>query len=485
MTLVGVSRRARCRPSPGRRPRRRRRRRPRGRRLHGGRLRSLDRQRPRVRGQRREARAVDLAVPASRCSPSAARSRAIGSGSAWPPSGDVNGDGIDDLALGADSTAAANSDAAYVIFGGASGELDTAALGARGYRILGAPGSVDRLLGGRRGRRRPRRPRRPAGRRLGRGRAGSAWVVRGVADVSTLKANNDGGGSAVIPANPADTTRYVALADAGAEAAGASGAGGAAADRLGVVPASGVGGVAAGRLGVVAASGVGGVAAGRLGVVAASGVGSVAAGRLGVVARIGRGRWPRAGWALLPRRAWAAWPRAGWALLPRRAWAAWPRAGWALLPRRAWAAWPRAGWALSPRRAWAAWPRAGWALLPRRAWAAWPRAGWALLPHRAWAAWPRAGLALSPRRAWAAWPRAGFALLPRRAWAAWPSGRLGVVASSGARGAAADVQVLAGVTAGERFGRQVANVGDVDGNGADDLVVGADMAYRYGRTRRG
>ena len=32
------------------------------------------------------------------------------------------------------------------------------------------------------------------------------------------------------------------------------------------------------------------------------------------------------------------------------------------------------------------------------------------------------------------------------------------------------------MTAGERFGRQVANVGDVDGNGADDLAVGADMA---------
>ena len=40
------------------------------------------------------------------------------------------------------------------------------------------------------------------------------------------------------------------------------------------------------------------------------------------------------------------------------------------------------------------------------------------------------------------------------------------------------------MTAGERFGRQVANVGDVDGNGAADLVVGADMAYRYGRTAR-
>jgi hypothetical protein len=50
---------------------------------------------------------------------------------------------------------------------------------------------------------------------------------------------------------------------------------------------------------------------------------------------------------------------------------------------------------------------------------------------------------------------------------------------------AARVSALSGVTAGERFGRQVANVGDVDGNGADDLAVGADMALRYGRTRAG
>jgi hypothetical protein len=45
--------------------------------------------------------------------------------------------------------------------------------------------------------------------------------------------------------------------------------------------------------------------------------------------------------------------------------------------------------------------------------------------------------------------------------------------------------VLNGATAGERFGRQVANVGDVDGNGADDLAIGADFALRYGRTRAG
>ena len=44
---------------------------------------------------------------------------------------------------------------------------------------------------------------------------------------------------------------------------------------------------------------------------------------------------------------------------------------------------------------------------------------------------------------------------------------------------------LEGVTAGERFGRQVANVGDVDGNGTADLAIGADFALRYGRTRAG
>lgn len=127
--------------------------------------------------------------------------------------GDVDGDGRDDLLLGADSTAAANSDAAYVIFGGATGDLDTADLGSRGYRIVGAPGSstgysvapagdvdhdgrADALVGG-----------------YGAGGAGSAWLVPGVADVTTLKANNAGGGSVITPANAADATRYVAVAD--------------------------------------------------------------------------------------------------------------------------------------------------------------------------------------------------------------------------------------------------------------------------------
>jgi hypothetical protein len=44
---------------------------------------------------------------------------------------------------------------------------------------------------------------------------------------------------------------------------------------------------------------------------------------------------------------------------------------------------------------------------------------------------------------------------------------------------------LDGVTAGERFGRQVAGVGDVDGNGAPDLAIGADMAFRLGRSGAG
>ena len=44
---------------------------------------------------------------------------------------------------------------------------------------------------------------------------------------------------------------------------------------------------------------------------------------------------------------------------------------------------------------------------------------------------------------------------------------------------------LAGATFGERFGRQVAGIGDVDGNGAADLAIGADFAIRHGRDRAG
>ncbi|MDA0180718.1 choice-of-anchor D domain-containing protein [Solirubrobacter phytolaccae] len=136
--------------------------------------------------------------------------------------GDVNDDGRADVLLGADSTAAANSDAAYVIFGGATGTLDTADLGTRGFRILGAPGSSagysiapagdvdhdgrdDVLVGA-----------------YGAGTAGSAYLVPGVADVSTLKTNNAAGVSAIVPANLNDATRYVALADL-APLAGVSG----------------------------------------------------------------------------------------------------------------------------------------------------------------------------------------------------------------------------------------------------------------------
>ncbi|MDA0162377.1 choice-of-anchor D domain-containing protein [Solirubrobacter ginsenosidimutans] len=178
---------------------------------------------------------VDLATPSSSLfavgGAFAGHRLGIGVASA----GDVNGDGADDLVIGADSTAAANSDAAYVVYGakadpagtardtagaGAPREtapdaadtvLDTAALGTRGYRILGAPGSStgygvapagdvnrdgvgDVLVGGY---------------ALGNGRS---WVVFGVKDPTTLPANNDGGVSALVPANLSDTTRYVSLA---------------------------------------------------------------------------------------------------------------------------------------------------------------------------------------------------------------------------------------------------------------------------------
>ncbi len=42
--------------------------------------------------------------------------------------------------------------------------------------------------------------------------------------------------------------------------------------------------------------------------------------------------------------------------------------------------------------------------------------------------------------------------------------------------------MLVGGDAGDQFGRQVANIGDFDGNGTDDIAVGADGAVPFGRT---
>ena len=132
--------------------------------------------------------------------------------------GDVDGDGLGDLVIGADSTAAANSDAAYVVYGSRRRGrpegtlLDSAALGAEGYRIRGDVGSsagfgvagvgdVDRdglddvAVGG--------YGYDPA---AGPG-AGSAWIVPGVGDPRTLPAD-----TGLVPANAADTTRTIALA---------------------------------------------------------------------------------------------------------------------------------------------------------------------------------------------------------------------------------------------------------------------------------
>ena len=84
--------------------------------------------------------------------------------------GDVNGDGLGDVVIGADATSAANSDNAYVVFG-VSGPGDARRVGARRPRLPDPrhAGRVVRLR--RRGRRRRgrRRPRRRGARRLRRG----------------------------------------------------------------------------------------------------------------------------------------------------------------------------------------------------------------------------------------------------------------------------------------------------------------------------
>ena len=135
--------------------------------------------------------------------------------------GDVNGDGLADLVIGADSTAAANSDAAYVVYGSpARARRNAARQRGAGRRWLPDPRwrrRVDRLRRGRDRRRERRRPRRRRGRRLcrrprRRSGAGSGWIVSGVADPSVARRST----RASSRPTPADTTRTIVLASLGA-----------------------------------------------------------------------------------------------------------------------------------------------------------------------------------------------------------------------------------------------------------------------------
>ena len=139
-------------------------------------------------------------------------------GAAVKSAGDVNGDGLDDVAIGADSTAGTASDAAYVVFGSrdqATAMLDGADLGARGYRILGAPGSAtgfgvdgigdvnadgsdDLVVGS------------YASDGSAGGNAGRAWVVYGQRSPAGLPVNDATSG--LVPASSSDKTHYVSLA---------------------------------------------------------------------------------------------------------------------------------------------------------------------------------------------------------------------------------------------------------------------------------
>lgn len=136
--------------------------------------------------------------------------------------GDVDGDGLQDIVAGADSTAGANSDAAYVIYGAENGTdpgqrqdgvlLDSSTLGADGYRIRGGAGDstgygvsgvgdidgddLDDVAVTAYGADTP----------AGAG-AGAGWIVYGVEDSTTLPAD-----TGRVPASASDTTGTIPLA---------------------------------------------------------------------------------------------------------------------------------------------------------------------------------------------------------------------------------------------------------------------------------